>query len=181
MSQLIAWQVSLVLMALVAFGFAFVATKSGRRAEDYTPLQKQAYRLRMRLFWTLVALLGPVMLYTLIDLPYGASHAANNAAPVQVVEATGYQWRWELSRDQVALNQPVEFRVTSADVNHGFGIYDADMHLVAQTQAMPGYTNTLRHTFTEEGTYKILCLEYCGLVHHNMMTEIKVSNLQGGK
>lgn len=181
MSQQIAWQVSLVLMALVAFGFAFVAIKSGRRAEDYTPLQKQAYRLRVRLFWMLVALLGPVMLYTLVDLPYGASRTGNNAAPVQVIEATGYQWRWELSSGQVALNQPVEFRVTSADVNHGFGIYDTDMHLVAQTQAMPGYTNTLRHTFTKEGTYMILCMEYCGLAHHNMMSEIKVSSLQGGK
>ena len=64
--------------------------------------------------------------------------------------------------------------VTSADVNHGFGIYDADLRLVAQTQAMPGYTNRLRHTFAAEGTYRVLCMEYCGLVHHNMITEIKV-------
>lgn len=181
MSQQIAWQVSLVLMALVAFGFAFVAINSGSREEDYTPLQKRAYRIRSRLFWVLVAALGPAMLYTLIDLPYSASRAGNNAGAVQVVEATGYQWRWELSRDRVAANQPVEFRVTSADVNHGFGIYDTDMHLVAQTQAMPGYTNTIRHTFTRDGIYKVLCMEYCGIAHHNMMTEIVVGSPQGGK
>jgi len=45
---------------------------------------------------------------------------------------------------------------------------------VAQTQAMPGYTNVLRHTFKDPGNYKILCLEYCGLVHHGMMSELTV-------
>lgn len=172
--QPIAWQLSLVLMALIAFGFAFVAINSGRRQDDYTPLQKRAYRLRTRLFWGLVLVFGPAMLYTLLDLPYDAARAGSGAGPVQVVEATGYQWRWELSREEVAVGQPVEFRITSADVNHGFGIYDANLHLVAQTQAMPGYTNTLRHTFSEEGTYKVLCMEYCGIAHHNMLTEIRV-------
>jgi cytochrome c oxidase subunit 2 len=93
----------------------------------------------------------------------------------------GYQWRWELSRTEVIAGQPVEFRITSADVNHGFGIYDTNLRLVAQTQAMPGYTNTLRHTFDAEGTYRILCMEYCGLAHHNMVTEIKVVKLPGAK
>jgi cytochrome c oxidase subunit 2 len=177
MLQQVAWQLSLVLMAFVASGFAFVAIYSSKRDEDYTPLQKRAYRLRARLFWTLVLVFGPAMIYTLLDLPYDASRAQSHSGAVQVVEATGYQWRWELSRDHVAAGQPVEFRVTSADVNHGFGIYDPDMRLVAQTQAMPGYTNKLRYTFSKEGTYKILCMEYCGMAHHNMMAEVKVGNL----
>lgn len=172
--QQIAWLASLVLMALVALGFGFVAINSGAREDDYAPLTKRAYSLRTKLFWALVFVFGPVMIYTLLDLPYGASRAGSNAGAVQVIEATGYQWRWELNRDHVAKDQPVEFRVTSADVNHNFGIYNADMHLVAQTQAMPGYTNIIRHTFRDEGTYKILCLEYCGIAHHNMATEIKV-------
>src|SRR5665811_1680984 len=101
MSQQIAWQVSLVLMTLVAFGFAFVAINSGTREEDYAPLQKRAYRLRTRLFWVLVLLIGPVMIYTLLDLPYAASRAGSKTGAAQVVEATGYQWRWELSRESV--------------------------------------------------------------------------------
>ncbi|OIR03121.1 cytochrome c oxidase subunit 2 [mine drainage metagenome] len=176
-TQEIAWRVSLVLMTLVVFGFAFVAINSGTREEDYAPLQKRAYRVRTRLFWTLVSVFGPVMIYTLVGLPYDASRAGSVAGTVQVVEVKGYQWRWELSRDHVAKDQPVEFRVTSADVNHGFGIYGPDMHLVAETQAMPGYTNVVRYTFREEGTYRILCLEYCGVAHHNMMTEFKVGAL----
>lgn len=177
MSQEIAWLVSLVLMTLVALGFAFVAINSGKREEDYAPLQKRAYRLRTKLFWALVLVFGPVMIYTLLELPYDASYAAGNSGAVQVVQATGYQWRWELSRDRLVKDLPVEFRVTSADVNHGFGIYDVNMHLLAQTQAMPGYINVIRYTFRREGTYRILCMEYCGIAHQNMMTEIRVGGL----
>jgi cytochrome c oxidase subunit 2 len=177
--QQIAWLLSLALMIMVAGGFAFVALNSGRRAPDYTPLQVRGYRIRTRLFWVLLAVLVPAMIYNLRDLPYSAGLARINAsgAPPLVIEAKGFQWRWELSRNQIPTGQPVEFRVTSADVNHGFAIYDPEMHVVAQTQAMPGYTNKLNYTFAKAGTYKVLCLEYCGVAHHNMMTEIKVGDL----
>ena len=69
----------------------------------------------------------------------------------------------------------MEFHVTSKDVNHGFALYDPDMRIVAQTQAMPGYTNVLRYTFNEPGVYRVLCLEYCGVAHHEMTAEIKVA------
>ena len=36
---------------------------------------------------------------------------------------------------------------------------------------MPGYTNVLRYTSSK---LKILCLEYCGMTHHDMMAEITV-------
>jgi cytochrome c oxidase subunit 2 len=172
MYQEIAWQVSLVLMGLLALVFAGVALAARRRVHDYAPLQKRAYRIRAVFFWALVLTATPVMLYTLMGLPFDIARAANS---VPVIDAVGHQWRWQLSADRVTAGQEVEFRVTSADVNHGFGIYDADLRLVAQTQAMPGYTNRLRHTFAKPGTYRILCMEYCGLVHHNMVTEITVT------
>lgn len=179
MSQQIAWLVSLVLMTLIALGFAYVAFNSGTREEDYAKLQKRAYRLRTKLFWAMVIVLGPAMIYTLVDLPYYKGTSRNDHGAVQIVDVTGYEWRWELSRDQVAKNEPVEIRVTSADVNHGLGIYDTDMHLVAQTQAMPGYTNKIHYTFTKDGIYKILCMEFCGIGHHDMTAEIKVGDLKG--
>jgi len=50
-------------------------------------------------------------------------------------------------------------------MNHGFGIYNTSLELLAQTQAMPGYINRLQYTFATPGTYHILRLEYCGLMH----------------
>lgn len=96
-------------------------------------------------------------------------------ANVQVVDAIGYQWWWELSTDRVQAGQPVEFRLTSGDVNHGFGIYDENLRLVAQAQAMPGYVNRLVHTFDRPGRYRLLCLEFCGVVHHDMVAEFEVT------
>lgn len=169
------WQISVTAMGLLLLVFAYVFIRSGVREDDYGPLVNRAYRVRTRFFVVLAFVLGPAMIYNLFGLPYDAAHASAGApGAAQVIDAVGHQWRWELSRDHVAANQPVEFRVTTADVTHSFGIYDTEMHLVAQTQAMPGYTNRLRYTFTKPGTYRVLCMEYCGVGHHVMMTEIKV-------
>lgn len=175
MPHLIAWPLSLTLMALLAGCFAFVAGSTGHREHDYKPLQYAAYRVRTRFFLALVLIFGPLMIYNLFDLPYEAPIVRGSAVPGQIIEAKGYQWRWELSQDHVSVGETVEFHLNSGDVNHGFGIYDPNMHLVAQAQVMPGYTNKLRYTFAKEGTYKILCMEYCGIAHHNMIAEIKVS------
>jgi len=174
MLQDIVWIISLALMLLVGLGWLFVIVNAGAREEDFGPLQSRAYRLRARLFWSLVVALGVPMIYTLADLPYDLIRNAHGSGAVQTVEASGQMWRWELSHDRLEAGRPVEFRVTSSDVNHGFGIYDPDMKIVAQVQAMPGVVNTLRHTFTTAGTYRVLCLEFCGLAHHNMMTEFTV-------
>lgn len=172
--QEVAWQASLVLMGALLLVFLFVVAHSRVREADYTPIQKKAYRMRVRLFWGLMLTLGPAALLTLVDLPYDKALATTQGKP-QVVEAVAYQWRWELSRDRLVAGQPVEFRVRTGDVNHGFGIYDTELRLVAQVQAMPGYTNRLRHTFTQPGTYKVLCMEYCGVAHHNMTADITVT------
>ncbi len=171
MGQSIAWQLSIALVATLAAGFIFVLARSRQRL-DYEPVVKHAYRLRRRLFWAILIAGVPATLLTLGRIPYPA--LAGVSQPTQVIEAVGYQWWWELSADEVDAGRPVEFRVSSADVNHGFGIYDEDLRLVAQTQAMPGYVNRLVHTFERPGRYRILCLEFCGVVHHDMVAEINV-------
>lgn len=174
MYQTLAWQLSLLLMAIVLAGFVFVILRSGDREDDHALLMTRAYRIRTTLFWVIVAFATPAMLYSLVNLPYAEADTLHDRKPVQVIDAVGHQWYWTLSESTVAVGTPVEFRVTSADVNHGFAIYDSSMKLVAQTMAMPEYINTLRHTFDEPGTYQVLCLEYCGLIHHSMIAEIQV-------
>ncbi|WP_347265876.1 cytochrome C oxidase subunit I [Paracoccus sp. (in: a-proteobacteria)] len=168
--QELAWYVTLAVVAAIAAVFIRVAMHS-REGAPYEGVQHRAYRIRALLFWGLLVAGAGVAWLTLRELPYAA---AGNGAP-QTVNATGYQWYWELDRDSLAAGQPVEFRVTSADVNHGFGIYDENTRLVAQTQAMPGYVNRLHHTFARPGTYRVMCLEYCGLAHHEMLAEITVT------
>lgn len=169
MAQL-AWYITLLLVLAILAVFYRVASKSGEAA-DYEAVQASAYSFRAKLFWGLIVLGVIVAWGTLRGLPYVRSEAA---VTPQIVKATGYQWYWEIDPGSVVAGQPVEFRVDAGDVNHGFGIYDAQNRLIAQTQAMPGYTNLLRHTFEKPGTYQIMCLEFCGVAHHAMIQEFEV-------
>ena len=171
MYQDIAWQATVILVIAVLVLFAWVVLRASQRS-DYEAIRVRATHLRTVVFWGLVILCTPIIVYSLADLPYPRRDSQSGSA--EVITATGHQWRWELSKNQVVAGKPVEFHVSAGDVTHGFGIYDPQLHLVAQTQAMPGYTNVLRHTFKQPGAYKILCLEYCGLAHHGMMAELTV-------
>jgi cytochrome c oxidase subunit 2 len=165
------WLISVILMAVIVAVFLWVAAGAERKA-DAQAVQHRAYRLRAGWFWLLVAVIAVATATTLPALPY--PDRAPRAASRVIVRATGVQWAWTIDGRDLVVGKPVEFQVTSTDVNHGFGIYNPAMEMVAQTQAMPGYVNRLQLTFTAPGTYHILCLEYCGLVHHQMMTDLVV-------
>jgi cytochrome c oxidase subunit 2 len=107
---------------------------------------------------------------TLRPWPYDVSAAGDTVT----VTATSSQWSWEIAPQEVPVGRPVVFKVTSNDVNQGFGVYDADGAMLFQTQAMPGYVNQVSYTFTKPGKYRVFCMEYCGLVHHDMLDEINV-------
>lgn len=169
MYQQVAWVVSCVLIALLAIAFVYVLINSGRDGNS-AAVAAATGRWRARMLWGVTLLCIPIVAYSLTRLPYAQSAMAGLGSIE--VQARGYQWYWELSKTELPVGKPIEFQVTAADVNHGFSIYDANMQIVTQTQAMPGVTNVLRYTFREPGTYRILCLEYCGVGHHTMMTEL---------
>lgn len=161
----------LTLVAVLALAAVFLRVyRLAHDGRDYPPVQSNAYRVRAAIFWIMILVGLPFSVWLLRVNPY--SFAAD--AP-QIVHATGHQWYWELDRTNIEMGKPVTFQVTSTDVNHGFGLYDAKGALVAQVQAMPGYVNQLTHVFKSPGTYRVLCLEFCGLAHHGMITEIKVT------
>lgn len=168
--QDIAWIVSVIPMFATVVVFLFVFALSGRAAETAARTQE---RLRKFLFTGAILLGAPLTAFTLSDLPYRVPDNWSGS-PKQTIDAVGQQWGWTLSKDKVTVGDSVEFHVTSLDVNHGFAIYGPSMRPIAQTQAMPGYTNVLRLRFQEPGTYKILCLEYCGVAHHAMAAEFQV-------
>jgi cytochrome c oxidase subunit 2 len=168
-----AWTLSLVLMAVIAAAFLWVVSGASRPGSDAETGARTAFRWRDRLFWLALAAGAVISFATLWEWPI-AGHASAAPKPDAVIRAVGHQWRWQLDRDTVRVGELVEFEVTAADVNHGFAIYKDKTRVVAQAQAMPGYTNKLRVRFTETGEYEVLCLEYCGLAHHGMRAVIKV-------
>jgi cytochrome c oxidase subunit II len=71
---------------------------------------------------------------------------------------------------EVPANHSVTFRITSADVLHGFEVVGTN----ANAMAIPGYVSQFTVTFREPGEYVITCNEYCGLLHHNMVGKLIV-------
>lgn len=167
--QEIAWYSSLCLMAVTITVFAAVLYASGNVAQVSAMAQE---RLRRMLLATALVVCLPLTVISLTHLPY--RQPADRSAAVTAVDVVGRQWNWELSQSTFQVGDRVDFHVTSKDVNHDFALYDPDMHVATQAQAMPGYVNTLRYQFQTPGTYTVMCLEYCGVAHHDMTTEIKV-------
>lgn len=173
MLQSTAWLITLIFMSFIAIVFAFVTLRSTQKA-DYEPIMKKWYKIRTVYGMALLIFLLGTALYTLRDLPYDRPVYGEGIEPT-IVDVEAIQFGWKMSQSEFKAGEPIEFKVTSTDVNHGFGIYDENMNVLAQTQAMPGYTNNVYYTFEKPGTYQILCLEYCGLAHHLMVGQIKVT------
>jgi len=162
---------SLVLMGGVLLVFAYVFINSGKTEEDYASITQSSYSKRSKFFGVIVLAGVVIAIATTRSLPYGTQ--AKNAKQIDVI---GKQWYWEISDTTAKVNEPVEFNVGSGDVNHGLGIYDKDLRLLTQVQAMPNYINKLSYTFDKAGEYKLMCMEYCGLVHHSMISTFTVTD-----
>lgn len=81
-----------------------------------------------------------------------------------VVSVVAQMFSFSPNPIEVPANRPVTFRLTSADVDHGFEVIGTN----ANAMALPGYVSQFTMTFSKPGVYTIGCNEYCGLLHHTM-------------
>lgn len=101
-----------------------------------------------------------------------------------VIEVEGRRWFWTFryldddgrvvarttDRLVLPLGQPVEFRVTSADVIHSFWV----PRLGGKIDAIPGRVNELRLRAQVAGPMRGQCAEFCGLRHAHMDFDVIV-------
>jgi len=140
---------------------------------DGPPVGENINKRRTQLIWAMTIAGIVITVGSLREWPH--TKASEGAV---VVNVSGGQWWWEIDTETLPLNKQIEFHVTTEDVNHGMGIYDADMKLLTQVQAMPGYTNKLVYYFDKPGTYQVLCMEFCGIAHHDMISEFEVAEVE---
>jgi cytochrome c oxidase subunit II len=70
----------------------------------------------------------------------------------------------------VPAGRPVRFRLTSADVVHGFLLPNTNVN----TMVVPGFVAEVSTTFAEPREYAMPCHEFCGLGHHAMWAHVSV-------
>lgn len=102
------------------------------------------------------------------------------AAPVFTVNVTARQWQWDVhypahphapvqtNRIDIPAGQPVDVRVRTADVIHGFWV----PRLGGKIDTIPGRTNVVRLQADAPGVYRGVCAEYCGTGHARMPMEV---------
>lgn len=71
---------------------------------------------------------------------------------------------------KVPANTDIVFHVTAADVVHGYYVLGTNIN----SDLMPGQVASFKTRFSTPGEYNVICNEYCGIGHHNMINRIIV-------
>jgi cytochrome c oxidase subunit 2 len=94
--------------------------------------------------------------------------------PGSDVYLLGRLWQWwpllELEKGQT-----YRLHISSMDWQHGFSLQPVNIN----TQILPGYEMVITITPDTSGEQTIICNEFCGLGHHNMLGKIYVT--EGGQ
>lgn len=78
-------------------------------------------------------------------------------------------WRWA---PVLILKKGEEypFHISSKDLTHGFSLQPTNMNFIVY----PGYDYVLTFRPNQTGEYKVICNEFCGIGHHQMIGKIWV-------
>jgi cytochrome c oxidase subunit 2 len=156
----------------VAIGLiVFRSTRVGFRTQVVTleTLEKREGYWGVAVIAFLVVLLGG----TIVQIPYWSDNGDDDAP--QHIDVVGRQFAWTVNPPRVRAHVKTKIVVHTPDVNHGLGIYDPDGALIKQVNVLPGVTQEVVVTFGDVGTYKLRCLEFCGVDHHLMENNLEVT------
>ena len=168
-AKVIAFSYLVVVVIGVAIALA-IAWSTVVRPRQRTNTHRLAERERVWLVIVLVTL-AVLLLATIFFTPYGQSAGSHP----QIVKVTGRQFLWQIVPDGVRTGRPVEFRLRSDDVSHGFGLYSPSGTFLKQIQVIPDEESRLVYTFHSPGVYHVYCLEFCGVDHHLMQSTLTVT------
>ena len=102
-----------------------------------------------------------------VESNLGTAIAPDGSATVRMI---AQQYDFVPHCVRVPAQTPVKFRLTSADVIHGFLLPDTNVN----TMVVPGFVAEVRTSFAQPGMYHMACNEFCGLGHHGMWTRVIV-------
>ena len=151
------------------------------KAEAFTPLEKAEHDRSVNHWIVGGGIVMPTfVLIGLIVLTVSALQRIPATAPSAevVIEVTGHQWWWEVHypdqdvtlQDEIRIpaGQPVEVRLTSADVIHSFWV--PELH--GKFDLIPGRIHIFVLQADEPGEYRGQCAEFCGRRHARMIVTV---------
>lgn len=169
--------VVVLITLLVVWGVAAKRSRA-RHQQDALPAPERGPGGLSFLYWGL-GFTGIALFASLIwTVTVMAAINSPASKPALTIEVIGHQWWWEArySPDDpahafstanelhVPVGQPVQLKLTGADVIHSFWIPT----LSGKTDTIPGRTNVAWIQADQPGVYRGQCTEYCGLQHAHM-------------
>jgi cytochrome c oxidase subunit 2 len=156
--------------AFIIYTLVRFARKKGHTAMQFSD------NLKLEILWTII----PTILVLLMFYFGWMAFAPMRKAPDDALRVTaiGRMWEWEFEYSNGAkskvlvtpVNKPLRLDLKSVDVNHGLFI----PAFRVKEDVVPGYSNYMWFIPQYVGEYEILCTQYCGLLHSNMLSKIRV-------
>lgn len=106
----------------------------------------------------------------LAGTPFKTPGVVYSADGSQTVFVVARAFAFDPGTIKVKAGVPVTFHITSADVLHGYYVEKTNINV----SVIPGQVTSFTTTFKSPGTLNIVCDEYCGTGHHNMLNKIIV-------
>lgn len=170
-----------LLFLLVVVPLAFIIFYYRRKDPKQRAVSQKDHNFWLESLWTFLPLvyLGVLFMwgfYQYMDL-YVVPHDARE------LKVIGQKWQWSVdyadddfsvagigAEIAVPVNMPVKLVMASQDVIHSFFI----PNMRVKQDVVPGRYSTLWFKPTKIGEYPILCAEYCGDLHSQMMAKLLV-------
>jgi cytochrome c oxidase subunit 2 len=99
----------------------------------------------------------------------GVRRIGENAFEVNIVAQS---FTFIPSEVHLPVGAEATFFVASRDVIHGYQV----MNTTINFEIIPGEVAIFSYTFDEPGRYRVVCNQYCGIGHHNMLAWIVVES-----
>lgn len=155
-------------LVVLVIGIVVAFSTLGRRGEVDT---KRLGEHERTWFGIVTVMLVALLFATIFFTPYGRS----SETAAQSVDVQAQQFAFTLDKTHIRAGESVKFHLRSLDVNHGFAVFNSHNEFLFQAQVMPGRTQDYVYTFKKPGTYRIICLEYCGSGHDQMAGSFTVT------
>lgn len=160
----------IAITAFVIYTLIRFSRKKNKKAMQFSD------NLKLEIAWTIV----PTILVLLMFYFGWIAFAPMRKVPADAMKVTaiGRMWEWEFDYGNglkskelvVPINKPLRLDLRSQDVNHGLFI----PAFRVKEDVIPGYNNYMWFIPQYIGNYEILCTQYCGLLHSNMMSKVRV-------
>jgi cytochrome c oxidase subunit 2 len=166
-----------IFFALIALGTIWLVTKYRRKSDEQLALSQIAHNTMVEALWTF----GPLIILVIVFVWGFRVFLDQSVAPegAYEVQVTAQKWKWsfkhpngtqEFSELTVPKDRPIKLVMRSNDVLHSFFVPTFRV----KQDVVPGRYTTLWFEATKAGDHQVLCTEYCGKEHSNMLAMVKV-------